>query len=184
MTRGANHGEARGLRWLIAAEQFCAVTLLAVILVTMATQVVARYVLGSPFSWSEELARFALIWLAMLAACFVMAEGSHLAVDVVSARLSPRGKLVVECLSGSVVTGACLCLLIGGCRFVWYVGRVGSPALGIPMSWWYGAASVGAAVMALHACVNLMRAVRTGRPVWDNVSGQTGDVAAGKGGTG
>jgi TRAP-type transport system small permease protein len=164
----------RGVGLLVRAEQLAAVVLLAIILGTMATQVVARYVLGSPFSWSEELARFALVWLAMVAACFVMAEGSHLAVDVVSARLSPRGKLVLECFGNGVVIATCLVVLIGGSRFVWYVGRVGSPALGIPMSWWYGAASFGSAWMAFHSLMNLIEVLRTGRPVRDrSFSGET-----------
>jgi hypothetical protein len=49
-----------------------------------------------------------------------------------------------------VVVIACLLLLIGGFRFVWRVGLVESPALGIPKSCWYGAASTGLGLMALH----------------------------------
>ena len=41
-----------------------------------------------------------------------------------------------------VVAGACLLLLVGGARFIWYVGKVGSPAIGVAKSWWYGAGGV------------------------------------------
>ena len=60
---------------------------------TMATQVFARYVFGAPFSWSEEVARLCLIWLTFISAAFVMAQGRHIAVDMISSRVGDRGKL-------------------------------------------------------------------------------------------
>lgn len=160
----------RGGRWigrLMVAERLASAGLLASILGTMASQVLARYVLGSPIAWSEEWARFALIWMAFLAAALVMAEGGHIAVDVVSSRMNALGKLRLEYVSTGVVVGASLLLLAGGFRFVWRVGLVSSPALGIPMSWWYGAASAGLGLIALHGTWNLVAAFRRGRPVWD-----------------
>jgi TRAP-type C4-dicarboxylate transport system permease small subunit len=63
-----------------------------------------------------------------------------------------------------VVVIACLLLLIGGFRFVWRVGLVESPALGIPKSCWYGAASTGLGLMALHGVGNIIAALRGGQP--------------------
>ncbi|MBM4093672.1 MAG: TRAP transporter small permease [Planctomycetes bacterium] len=164
---GDQRASGRSLRLLLKLERLAAAGLLVTVLVTMAAQVVARYVFRKPISWSEEWARFALIWLAFMAAAFVMAEGRHIAVDVVSSRLSARGKLWLECISSGFVVGACLVLLVGGFRFVWRVGLVGSPALGIPMSCWYGAASVGLGLMALHSTCGTVAAFRRGRPAWD-----------------
>lgn len=168
--------------WLVRLERLLAAGLLVGILVTMAAQVLARYVFGSPFAWSEEVARFALIWLAFIAASFVMAEGRHIAVDTVSARMGKRGKLLLECVSSGVVVGSCLLLLVGGFRFVWRVGLVGSPSLDIPMSWWYGAATAGLGLMALHSLLNLAFALRTGRPIWDERLPGEEELHAGDGG--
>lgn len=156
---------ARCVRWMILGEQTLAALFLFVILATMGAQVFARYFFGAPFSWSEEVARLALIWMTFMAAAFVMAEGRHITVDVLSARLSLRWQLWLECLSHSIVAGTCLLLLIGGSRFVWYVGKVGSPSLGIPMSWWYGSLGCGLLLMAMHSIVNLLQALATGRPL-------------------
>lgn len=150
--------------WVVRAEQTLAAIALFLIVSTMGAQVFARYFFGSPFSWSEEVARLALIWMTFLAASFVMAEGRHIAVDVISPRLSLRGQLRMECLSHCIVAGTCLLLLIGGLRFVWYVGKVGSPSLGIPMSYWYGAVGAGLLMMAVHSIVNLMQVLATGQP--------------------
>lgn len=155
---------ANCVRWMILGEQTLAALFLFVIVTTMGAQVFARYFFGAPFSWSEEVARLALIWMTFIAAAFVMAEGRHIAVDVLSHRLGDRGQLWLECLSHGIVAGTCLLLLTGGSRFVWYVGKVGSPSLGIPMSWWYGAVGVGLLLMSVHSIVNLLQALATGRP--------------------
>ncbi|MGB4739506.1 MAG: TRAP transporter small permease [Fuerstiella sp.] len=161
------------VRWMIAGEQAVAALFLFVILATMGAQVFARYFVGDPFSWSEEVARLALIWMTFIGAAFVMAEGRHITVDVVSERLSLRGRLLLECLSHVIVAATCLLLLIGGLRFVWYVGKVGSPSLGIPMSYWYGAVGFGLLLMAVHSILNLILALSTGRPVTMEMSAGT-----------
>jgi TRAP-type C4-dicarboxylate transport system permease small subunit len=153
------------LRWLVLAEKTVASFFLLLILITMGAQVFARYVFGSPFQWSEELARFALIWMTFISASFVMAEGRHIAVDMISNRVGNRGKLLIEYLSYAVVAGACLLLLIGGARFVWYVGKVGSPALGVAKSWWYGAGMVGLFLMSFHSLLSLFQVWKTGKPI-------------------
>ncbi len=155
----------RGIRGVIQVERLLAAALLVVVCGTMAAQVLARYVFGRPIAWSEELARFALIWLAFIAAALVMAEGRHITVDVVSAWLGPRARLRLDCFTNGLVMLTCLMLLIGGWRFVWRVGLVGSPALGIPMSWWYAAASVGLLLMALHCLLELLMTGWRGVPL-------------------
>ena len=153
------------VRWMVLGEKTVAGLFLLVIVSTMAAQVVARYVFGAPFQWSEEVARFALIWMTFISAAFVMAEGRHIAVDIISSRVGDGGKLFVECMSYVVVAASCLLLLIGGANFVWYVGKVGSPALGVPKSWWYGAGMVGLLLMAVHSLVNLFQVWMTGKPI-------------------
>ena len=153
------------VRWMVLGEKTVAGLFLLVIVSTMAAQVVARYVFDAPFQWSEEVARLALIWMTFISAAFVMAEGRHIAVDVISSRVGDRGKLFIECMSYVVIAASCLLLLIGGTNFVWYVGKVGSPALGVPKSWWYGAGMMGLLLMAAHSLVNLVQVWMTGKPI-------------------
>jgi TRAP-type transport system small permease protein len=153
------------VRWMIRGEQTVAALFLFLIVSTMSAQVFARYFFGAPIPWSEEVARLALIWMTFISAAFVMAEGRHIAVDMISSRVGDGGKLFIECLSCVVVAGSCLLLLIGGARFVWYVGKVGSPSLGIPMSWWYGAVGMGLLLMAFHSIVILLQVLMTGQPI-------------------
>lgn len=187
---------------LIRVEQAVAVALLAVVLTTMAAQVIARYVLHNPLSWSEEVARLAMIWLTFIAASFILARREHIAVDLRGAVSStavgkssgrdsdcpddrPRGRLgqlghsllaiaLDRRLTSALVLATTLLLLCGGLRFVIRVYPVGSPGTGISKTYWYGAASVGMALMALHSAADLI-GLRVGR---DSATGSSSqDVA-------
>lgn len=156
-------------------ERAISVLLLCALFGVMSAQVIARYVLGRPIAWSEELARFALIWLTFVAAAFVMAGGRHIAVDVVSRPMGRRGRVALECVSSTVVLAVCAALVPAGIAFVRQTGSILSPALEMPMAWWYFAPVLGFALLGLHAGINLVLTIGRGRPVWDRADGDTVD---------
>ena len=51
--------------------------LLIAMTIVVFSQVVARYIFEAPLSWSEELARFLLMWLSMLSAAYAFKTKSH-----------------------------------------------------------------------------------------------------------
>lgn len=132
-------------------ERLSATLILAGLLLTMVSQVVARYVFRAPFSWSEELSRFGLVWLTFLAAAYIMGQRQHIAVDLWSQWLTGRQRVWADRGVQAVVVTTCLLLFFGSLKFVWAVHPVGSPSLGIPKSLWYSGASVGLLLMAVHA---------------------------------
>lgn len=140
-------------RRLVAAQRWLVIALLVVILAAMGGQVIARYVFRSPLWWSEEVARLALVWLTFIAAGFVMARGEHIVVDLFGP--TALGKALRR-LAASIVLVACLTLLLGGSVFVVRVYPAGSPGIGVSKTYWYGAASVGLALMALQALFSLL----------------------------
>jgi len=152
-------------QWMVRSEQILAVVLLVGVLLTMGGQVVARYVFARPFSWSEELARFGLIWLTFLAAAYVSAQGGHVAVDLWSRRISRRWRVGLGAGLCLIVAGTCLLLFVGGLPFAYRVHPVSSPSLGIPKSLWYGAVSVGLLLITLHSLINMTLLLLTGRPL-------------------
>lgn len=52
-----------------------------------------RYVLGSSIIWTEEVARFSLVWLVFMAAAGACFRGDHMVIDFVVPKLPvPLGK--------------------------------------------------------------------------------------------
>lgn len=170
MSSGWRATAEKTLGWLVRLEQVLAVGLLATILLAMGAQVIARYVFGSPLSWSEEVARLAMIWLTFIAASFVAAKREHIAVDLYgegpasAAGVKPQAGFVARCLArifdhrfaSAVVLFTTSLMLLGGLRFVWRVYPVGSPSIGITKSIWYGAATFGLALISLHTLADLV----------------------------
>ena len=46
-------------------------------------QVIARYIMHDSLSWSEEIARYLLVWTIFLSAGYVLGQGAHIFLDVV-----------------------------------------------------------------------------------------------------
>lgn len=82
-------------------EGFCQIlriavgTLMAMLLVPVTMQVVARYTGIIPvYLWTEELATFIFIWIVMLGSMIAVWEGTHFDVRVIPDAKSPLGKLI------------------------------------------------------------------------------------------
>lgn len=88
-----------------------------VLLFPVALQVFSRYTAFIPhYIWTEEMARFALVWMVMLGAILAVREGTHFIVDVFPL-LSPRASAVMELVSGSFVLVMAVVFLFWGWEF-------------------------------------------------------------------
>jgi TRAP-type C4-dicarboxylate transport system permease small subunit len=64
--------------WFERALYIACGALLTLISFNMFCAVIGRYVLRAPFPWTEEIARFALVWFALLAAAIAARRGVHI----------------------------------------------------------------------------------------------------------
>lgn len=117
MLTGAPHALRalnRALSQLIAALLILSV---AVLIIPVSLQIFSRYTALIPaYIWTEELARFCLVWSVMLGAMLAVREGTHFTVDVFP-KLSPRAEARVELLAGAFVLLFALVLLVWGWEF-------------------------------------------------------------------
>ncbi len=114
--------------------------LLAVMTLDVLWQVISRYILRAPSPYTDELARFLLIWIGILGAAYVAGKGKHLAIDLLPGKLSPAGNRWLNIFISSLIfLFAALVMVIGGMRLVYvtlYLGQTSS-ALQIPLGWVY-----------------------------------------------
>ncbi|WP_245980559.1 TRAP transporter small permease [Flagellimonas lutimaris] len=113
---------------------------LAIILAAMVLDVVwgvfTRYLLESQSSWTDELARFLLVWLSILGAAYASGRKLHIAIDLWPQNLDPKKKNYLNLIVHSMVLlFAVLVFLIGGLRYVYISFALGqtSPALQLPI---------------------------------------------------
>lgn len=98
--------------------------------------VITRYAMGSQADWSEELARFLLIWIGLLGAAFASGKGMHLAIDLLQPTLSVLNQRRLTILiSLLIIVFVTAVLIVGGLRLMFLTSKLGqlSAALRIPM---------------------------------------------------
>lgn len=128
------------------------VAVFAILVLDVLWGVASRYLFGSQASWSEELARLLMVWLALLGAALVCREDKHLGLDVVVRswpdEVQRLGRLFVYVL---IIIFACIVMAWGGYHLV--VQRFDSgqalPALGISKGWFYLALPVSGCLTTL-----------------------------------
>jgi TRAP-type C4-dicarboxylate transport system permease small subunit len=123
------------------------ITLLSVLVFI---QVVFRYALDLPLFWTEESARYCLVWASLLGAGVALKRGEHIAVTYVVERLPPGMQGPVLVVSRICIAAILAVVLWGGIRLVAVTHFQLSPALQIPMSIPYLSVPVGAGIMLIH----------------------------------
>ena len=109
--------------------------IMAIMVINVLWQVITRF-LGIPSSFTDELARYLMIWLGVLGAAYVSGKKMHVAIDLISTKLSTQGKKKVSILVSSLIAlFSFFALVIGGVRLVYLTLVLGqsSPALQIPL---------------------------------------------------
>lgn len=154
---------SRLVRALVNTERVLTCAALLLTLALVITQVVSRYIFNSPFTWTEEVARFALVWLAFLGAGFVMARRTHIVVDLLVEKLGLVGKRVVNVFAISVVLISAVMMTWAGAELAIRTAALKSPAAGIPMPFLYSAVAVGFALIFIHGLLNSLFDLKNGR---------------------
>lgn len=122
---------------------------IAVMVGSMIWQVMGRYVFGHAPGWSEELARFMMLWVTMLGSAAALRSGGHLAVTSFLDCLPEAGRAWVLAFRDAVMVGATGLVVWQGFLFARLNGDQESAALEIPMSVPYAALPAGAVLILL-----------------------------------
>lgn len=91
--------------------------LLAIIVVTMFSAVVWRYLLFSPITWSEDLSLLCLVWMTLLGAPCAM-RGGHVAADGLVTALPDGLARWISVLSNVGILFVAIIIVIYGVPFV------------------------------------------------------------------
>ncbi len=125
------------------AASFVAGCALAVASLVMLAQIAARFFLSAPFIWAEEFAVLLFAWITFLGAAAVQADDSHLSIDLLSTRASPRGKRVFDGLRRGAIVAIAAVLIYQGIVLSKTMWALEFPAMGISRAWLYISVPVG-----------------------------------------
>jgi TRAP-type C4-dicarboxylate transport system permease small subunit len=129
-------------------------------------QVITRFLLNNPSSYTEEIARFLLIWIGLIGAAYGIGRKIHLAIDVLRQKLPKDKKRIVNFLiHGIVLLFAFTVMIIGGIYLVilTFELRQISAALQLKLGYVYLAVPLSGILMAFYSLVNLSSLIRNGK---------------------
>ena len=127
------------------------ITMLAVMTLDVLWGVFTRYVLADQASWSEELARFLLIWIGVLGAAYASGQRMHLSIDLLASK-------PVRLIAALIILFALAVFVVGGTQLVLLTAQLGqtSPALGLPMSLVYAVVPISGLLIIFYRLPDLI----------------------------
>lgn len=135
------------------------VALMVVMVLDVLWQIFSRYILVSPSSFTDELARYLLIWIGVLGAAYASGQGSHLAINLLSDKLNDKQQIRLKITQNIlIIIFALAAMIIGGGRLVYitYVLSQNSPALNIPLSLIYAVIPVSGLLILIYKVLEII----------------------------
>jgi TRAP-type C4-dicarboxylate transport system permease small subunit len=143
-------------------EVYLASTALVIFSVLVVMQVFMRYIMGAPLTWSEELARFALVWFVWIAGSYAVKYLRHVKfnvlVDLLGRKLPIAQRVIRVLVYGLWLAFLVLMLVLSWQQVMQQVssGQV-SAASRVPMSFVYFGLTLGMALMSLRVLQHLVQ---------------------------
>ena len=137
--------------------------LMGAMVVNVLWQVFTRFVLRNPSSFTEELARYMMIWVGLLGSAYASGRKSHLAVDLLTSHLQGGRRRISEFVVNGVVGLFALAVMVGGGgRLVWIQLSLGqqSAALQWKLGYVYLAVPLAGLFLAFYSVAALLDAAR------------------------
>jgi TRAP-type C4-dicarboxylate transport system permease small subunit len=111
--------------------------IMSVMVINVLWQVFTRYIMGDPSSFTDELARYLMIWIGILGAAYVSGKNMHVAINVLPEKFSKSTqKRIAIFVNLLIVVFVFSAFIIGGIRLVYISYTLGqhSPSLQIPLA--------------------------------------------------
>ncbi|NJX15707.1 TRAP transporter small permease [Tamlana crocina] len=136
------------------------VVIMAIMVINVLWQVFTRFVMGTPSSFTDELARYLMIWIGVLGAAYVSGRNMHVAIDVLPSKASgPMQKKILKLVYVIIIIFSFLALVVGGFRLVYISYLLGqtSAALQIPMALVYLAIPISGLLIIFYKTLDLIK---------------------------
>ncbi|WP_274426295.1 TRAP transporter small permease [Chelativorans sp. YIM 93263] len=153
---------------LVRLFRFAVGLAFAVLIFSVLVQVLGRSVFHRSPVWTEELTRFALLYLTAFGVGLSYRTGDLVNVDIVCEALPGRLPVVLRFVSAVATAVLCAALILPAWHFAMIGNLQTSPALGWQMSYIHGAMFVLIACLLLFAVLRgiaMLTGRSDGRPV-------------------
>lgn len=147
--------------------------LMGAMVIDVSWQVLTRFILANPSSFTEELARFLLMWIGLMGAAYAYRKHSHLSLDLALQSANEKRRIILLRLIHSVsFIFAATTMVFGGAQLMALTLSLQqtSASLGIPMGYVYSCIPISGLLICWFAMDNILHPVPSELPNHDPIS--------------
>ena len=136
-------------------------------------QFFTRYVLNDSLSWTEEIARYGLMWIVFIGGIMVTRRNTHIAVELLSNVMKPGpARAALLALVDFIKLGFLGLLAFFSLTITERMHLQRMTVFDLPMSYVYGGVAFGCIFMFLRQAINVWRNARIGWSRPDDITHQ------------
>ena len=148
------------LRWLRRGAAAIGAGLFATLFVVFLVQITARFGFNQPLPWTDEAAVMLYVWVILWAAAFVVPEREHVMFDLVWTAVGRRARQAMRVLGHALIGGLAAWALPASWDYVRFMGREGTPVLGVSFQWVFLPFVLLLAALVVRSAWGIVRALR------------------------
>jgi TRAP-type C4-dicarboxylate transport system permease small subunit len=122
-------------------------------------QVVTRYVLRVPLSWSEELSRYLFIWVIFLGTAVAVGNKSHIIIDFIIRYLPVRFKVLGDLIVNIIVAVYLAIIIYSSFKLLPIVSGSLTSALQVSYAYVYAALPISGVITIIYLVDNIINDV-------------------------
>ncbi len=148
-------------RFIALVEDALLALLLAGMILLAAAQILLRNFMDLGLVWGDPLLRALVLWVGLLGAMVAARSENHIAIDVLSRHLPPRGQAATRLLTNVFTVAVCAVMSYYSAQLVRMDLEAGVMAFGPVPAWWVESIlPFGFAVLALRYLAAALRNLR------------------------
>ena len=136
------------------------VSILSVMVINVLWQIITRYFSASPSSFSDELARYLMIWLGLMGSAYVSGKKEHVSIDYFLKKLNHKKRILLNRLIDFIILFFAFCvMIIGGGHLVFVTIKLEqlSPSLQIPLGFVYSVIPLSGLIIIFYQISNIKK---------------------------
>ncbi len=137
--------------------------LLILMILNVLWQVASRYIFSNPSVFTDELARYLLIWIGLIGAAYGSGRNTHVAIDLLKKKLTTKQQHIQQIIINAIIAFfAIAVLIVGGIRLVALSFELGqtSSAIQLPIGYVYAALPISGLLITYYSIDNLKNTLK------------------------
>ena len=141
--------------YILAGSSFLAMVVLT------CWQVITRYVLKNPSSWTEELVSFLFAWMSLFGASIMVGERGHMNIPILPDHVSKEVRSALEIFAELIIIlFSTVVLVYGGIRISGLAMGQLTSSLGILAGYFYLVLPLSGILNVIYSVLNLIDIIR------------------------